>query len=93
VTKFRAGMRIALAALVGLTICPALCAQSDQFWPSVNFYKTMNQYSRFYFQVQSTRENQTGQEVQIGPYLDLYLKRHFELLGHNDATAAVPYWL
>ena len=84
-TGCRIARRIVLAAIVGLTMSPALNAQSEQLWPTINFYKTMSQYSRFYFQVESTRENQTGQEVQIGPYLDLYLKRRFALLRHYES--------
>ena len=84
-TGCRVGMRIGFAAIVGLAMGPTLNAQNEQLWPSINFYKTMSEYSRFYLQLQSTRENQTGQDVQIGPCLDFYLKRRLALLRHNEA--------
>ena len=60
-------IRAILAVLVGLIASQSLVAQNDEFWPAMNSYKSMADYSRFYFQIQDSRENRQGRTAQIGP--------------------------
>jgi hypothetical protein len=75
----RIGIPIIFVILFGLADCPALRAQTNQFWPAVNYYQHINEYSRFYFQIQDTRENQTGLYLLFGHYMFFYLKPKFGL--------------
>src|ERR1017187_5792376 len=38
-----------IGRLLGLTASQSLVAQNDEFWPAMNSYKSMADYSRFYF--------------------------------------------
>ena len=85
--RFRIAIRFMSVLAFGCTACPSALAQSEQFWPAVNFYKSLNDYSRFYFQVQASRENREGEDIQVGPYIDFYLKPMRGLLDRNGAGA------
>lgn len=83
-SRRRIGIVALFAALSGLATGRSLHAQTtEQFWPTVNLYVGINDYSRFYFQVQDTRENRQGQDLQICPYMDFYLKPMFGLRREN----------
>lgn len=65
------------AVLWGPHISPFARAQSSasqQFWPALNFHKSVSTFSRFSLEARQTRENQTGEDAQIGAFLDLYVK-------------------
>jgi hypothetical protein len=70
----RVQSRVALVA--GLLFClPLSCAaQAFQFWPEIDTYVKLNDNVRFFFVAQQTRENKTGEDGEIGPNFDFYLK-------------------
>ncbi len=65
------------AALLGADVLPAAHGQSSasqQFWPALKVHKSVSTFSRFSLEARQTRENQTGEDAQIGAFLDLYVK-------------------
>jgi hypothetical protein len=61
--------------LLGLTLVAPVAAESQsQFWPEIDTYYKVNSKVRLSFFAQQTRENDQGEDLEIGPNFDLYLK-------------------
>jgi hypothetical protein len=46
----------------------------NEIWPEIDFYKKLTQYTRLFFQAQSTRDDGDVQQVKLGTYMDFYFK-------------------
>lgn len=52
----------------------ASVAQSQQFWPKIDTYVTLNSNVRIYLTASQTRESGTSTDAEIGPNVDIFLK-------------------
>ena len=74
---------LTLPVLIAALSSPA-AAQSFQLLPEINVYYKLNPDVRIYFQAKETREGGSPTTAEIGPSLDLYLKKLSQLV---DITA------
>jgi hypothetical protein len=66
--------RLLHLVLLACALASPGCAQTFQFWPEVDTYVKLNDSSRLYFIASQTRENGMGEDAEIGPNIDFYLK-------------------
>ena len=65
---------VALGLLLASLTAPVTAESQSQFWPEIDTYYKVNSKVRFSFFAQQTRENAQGEDAEIGPNFDLYVK-------------------
>ncbi len=63
-----------LGLLAVTLVAPVAAESTAQFWPEIDTFYKVNSKVRLSFFVQQTRENSQGEDLEIGPNFDLYLK-------------------
>jgi len=63
-----------LGLLITFVVIPVSAQEQGQFWPEIDTYFKVNSKVRLSFFAQQTRENDKGEDAEIGPSLDVYVK-------------------
>ena len=70
----RSCIRAGMSMLFVLFLFMPARGQTGQYWPEINFYRTLDSNSRFHFITTLTRENGESTEIEVGGDLDFYFK-------------------
>ena len=81
---------LAIVALYLVAFASSLYGQNKQVWPEVDTYVHLNDSARFFFSVQSTREDSATTDKDIGAHLDVFLKplRKTRLLSSHSSDGS-----